>query len=287
MPSTWRKRLSDEQIDVLDTLRMKTLRAAVFRNCTMILMSDAGRSKDSIAEDLGCGTATVERVRRLYKTLGIGGLTPIKPPGRPSRLSEALREPVLEAVQTDPRTLGYGFTTWSVARLTEHLGRRRRLRASPSTVRRVLAHEQFSFQRPKHTLEGNLDENAHAKAKKELSGLKKSAPQERSRSAGIPRRNRNPHAPVVNADVGEDRAPTTGSLSRSKPKEGGVWRSGLRHGKDHDDHRRHQERAQLHRVPGHAGSFVRGAQDSSGVRQRTISAYPRRAGLAGWSSAMA
>ena len=173
MPSTWRNRLSGKQIDALATLRLKTPRAAVFRNCTMILMSDAGRSKGSIAEDLGCGTATVERVRRLYKIRGIPGLTPIKPPGRPSRLSEALCEPVRKAIQTDPRTLGYGFTTWSVARLTEHLRRRCRLRASPSTVRRVLAHEQFSLQRPKHTLEGKRDEKAHAKAKKELTGLKK------------------------------------------------------------------------------------------------------------------
>ena len=173
MPSTWRNRLSNEQIDALDTLRMKAPSAAVFRNCTMILMSDAGRSKASIAEDLGCGTATVERIRRFYKTMGILGLNPIKPPGRPSQLSEALREPVLVAIQTDPRTLGYGFTTWSVARLTEHLRRRCRLRASPSTVRRVLAHEQFSLQRPKHTLEGKRDEKAHAKAKKELSGSKK------------------------------------------------------------------------------------------------------------------
>ena len=173
MAGVWRNRLSDEQMDALDALRMNTGRAAVFRNGTIILMSDAGRSKRSIAEDLGCGTATVDRVRRLYRTMGIPGLTPIKPPGRPSPLSEALREPVGEAVQADPRTFGYGFTTWSVARLTEHLHRRCRLRASPSTVRRVLAHEQFSLQRPKHTLEGKRDEKAHAKAKKELSGLKK------------------------------------------------------------------------------------------------------------------
>ena len=90
-----------------------------------------------------------------------------------------------EAIQTDPRTLGYGFTTWSVARLTEHLRRRCRLRASPSTVRRVLAHEQFSLQRPKHTLEGKRDEKAHAKAKKELARLKKkrSARTQRKRSS--------------------------------------------------------------------------------------------------------
>ena len=194
MPSTWRNRLSGKQIDALDPLRMKTLSAAVFRNCTMILMSDAGRSKGSIAEDLGCGTATVERIRRLYKTLGIPGLTPIKPPGRPAPLSKALCEPVREDVQTEPRTLGYGFTTWSVARLTEHLRRRCRLRASPSTVRRVLAHERFSLQRPKHTLEGKRDEKAHAKAKKELTGLKKKrsarTPPKRSSSKTKPKSTR-------------------------------------------------------------------------------------------------
>lgn len=173
MPRTWKGRLTDDEIDALDTLRLKTRSAAVFRNGTIILMSDAGRSKASIAEDLGCGTATVERARRLYKEMGLLGMTPIKPPGRPSKLAAALREPVLEAMQTSPQELGYGFTTWSVPRLAEHSRRRCRLRASVSTVRRVLAHEQYSLQRPKHTLKGKRDEKAHATAKKELVRMKK------------------------------------------------------------------------------------------------------------------
>lgn len=171
-------RLTDEQIDELDTFRMRAKTPATYRNATIVLMSNAGRSKASIAEVLGCGTATVERVRRLYQTLGIIGLTPIKPPGRPSRLSQALRQPVLQAIQTDPRTLGYGFSTWSIPRLAQHLERRHGLRAGVSTVRRVLAHEQFSLQRPKHTLKGKRDERAHDKAQKELKTLKK------KRSAG-------------------------------------------------------------------------------------------------------
>ena len=173
MPRHGKIRLTDEQLDALDTFRMKAKTAAVFRNATIILMSDAGRSKASIAEGLGCGTATVERVRRLYQTMGLLGLTPIKPPGRPSRLSKALREPVLQAIQADPRSLGYGFSTWSVPRLAQHLERRHGLRAGVSTVRRVLAHEQFSLQRPKHTLQGKRDERAHAKARNTLKTLKK------------------------------------------------------------------------------------------------------------------
>lgn len=173
MPRQGSIRLTDEQIDELDTFRMRARTAATYRHATIILMSGAGRSKASIAEALGCGTATVERVRRLYQSLGIIGLTPIKPPGRPSRLSKALREPVLQAIQADPRTLGYGFSTWSIPRLAQHLERRHGLRAGVSTVRRVLAHEQFSLQRPKHALEGKRDERAHAQAKKQLQALKK------------------------------------------------------------------------------------------------------------------
>lgn len=173
MPRTWKIRLTTDQVEALDSIRFKAKTAVIYRNATIILMSDAGRSKASIAETLGCGTATIERVRHLYRTLGVVGLTPIKPPGRPSRLSQALREPVLEAIQSDPRTFGYGFTTWSIARLAQHLERRCGLRAGVSTVRRVLAHEQFSLQRPKHTLKGKRDEKAHDKAQKELKTLKK------------------------------------------------------------------------------------------------------------------
>lgn len=168
-----RVRLTVQQIDELDTIRFKAKAAAVYRNATVILMSDAGRSKGSIAEALGCGTATVERVRRLYRTLGAIGLTPIKPPGRPSRLSKALREPVLQAIAADPRSLGYGFTTWTIPRLAQHLDKRCGLRAGVSTVRRVLAHEQFSLQRPKHTLKGKRDEQAHDAAQVSLKTLKK------------------------------------------------------------------------------------------------------------------
>lgn len=173
MASSWKDRLTNEQVETLDKARFRAPSGDIFRNCTIVLMSNAGRSKASIAEALGCATDTVERVRRLYKTLGVLGLTPIKPPGRPSRLSEAIREDVVDAVQSDPRKLGYGFSTWSIARLTEHVRVRCGVRASPSTVRRVLAHEQFSLQRPKHTLKGKRDEKAHGQAQEELHVLKK------------------------------------------------------------------------------------------------------------------
>ncbi len=74
-------KLSDNEFDQLDHLRFSTGSADVFRNCLIILMSDAGDTIASIAERVGCTTFTVKRVRSLYRTGGIDALRPIKPPG--------------------------------------------------------------------------------------------------------------------------------------------------------------------------------------------------------------
>ncbi len=165
--------LSDEQWDALDKFRFGTSDAMVFRNATIILMSAVGRSKFSIARELGCCPATVDNVRRRYRQSGLSGLQPIKPPGRPSAATPLYRQTLREAVNTPPQTLGYGFSVWSVARLNEHLKKRTGISFSEDQLRRLLHQEGFSFQRPKHTMKGKRDEVAFTKAQKQLKTLKK------------------------------------------------------------------------------------------------------------------
>jgi transposase len=165
--------LTESQWDELDRLRITTPSADVFRNCTIILMSAVGRSKASIAKDLGCCTDTVARMRKLYRQGGAKALHPIKPPGRPSRATPEFINHLKLAIQTNPLTLGYGFSTWSAARLAEHLARVTGIRFSDDQLRRLLHQEGFSIHRPKHTLKGKRDEKAYRKAKKNLIGLKK------------------------------------------------------------------------------------------------------------------
>lgn len=51
MLRTWKNRITGDEIDALDGLRLKTRRATEFCSATTnILMSDAGRTKSSIAE---------------------------------------------------------------------------------------------------------------------------------------------------------------------------------------------------------------------------------------------
>jgi transposase len=169
----WGIKLTDEQWDELDRVRFTTRSADVFRNCLVILKSHSHDTIASIAEELGCSADTVVRVRRAYRKGGADALTPVKPPGRPTRATPAFLAEMRRAALANPATLGYGFTTWSVARLAAHLAKVTKVRFGDDQLGRLLRRERFSFQRPKHTLKGKRDEAAYAKAEAELVALKK------------------------------------------------------------------------------------------------------------------
>jgi transposase len=166
-------KLTEAQRDELDCHRLRAASADVFRNCLIILFSDSRDTIPSIAKRLGCATDTVNRVRRLYREGGVQALYPIKPPGRPPRATPAFLRDMKRAVQTNPLTLGYGFSNWSVIRLAEHLAKVTGIRFSDDQLRRLLHREGFSVHRPKHTMKGKRNEPAYEKAKKQLARLKK------------------------------------------------------------------------------------------------------------------
>jgi len=168
-----RWKLTDAQWEALDQLRFSTTDAEVFRNATVILMSAVGRSKGSIAEDLGCCPATVDNVRKRYRDRGLEGLKRRKPPGPRPRATAEYRAALREAVQTPPQTLGFGFSVWSAARLAAYLERKTKIALTADRVRWILHEEGFSFQRPKHTMKGKRDEAAYEKAGRELNRMKK------------------------------------------------------------------------------------------------------------------
>lgn len=169
----WGIKLTDEQWDELDRVRFSAKSADVFRNCLVILKSHSHDTIASIAQDLGCSPDTVVRVRRAYRRGGAAALEPVKPPGRPTRATPAYLAEMRRAALASPVTLGYGFSTWSVARLAAHLAKVTKIRFGDDQLGRLLRRHGFSFQRPKHTLKGKRDEAAYQRAKAELIVLKK------------------------------------------------------------------------------------------------------------------
>ncbi len=166
-------KLTSEQWEELDRLRMRTPSADVFRNCLIILKSSMRETIASIASQLGCATDTVVRVRRLYRQQGVAGLQPAKPAGRTSRATPEFVAKMKDVVGTNPLTLGYGFSLWSAARLAKHLAKDTGIGFSEDQMLRLLRRHGYSFQRPKHTLKGKRNEAAYEQAKQELADLKK------------------------------------------------------------------------------------------------------------------
>lgn len=165
--------LPDREWDALDRLRFSTGDKSIFRNATIILMSGVGRSKTSISADLGCSVGTVDLVRKAYRQEGISGLTPKKPTGRKPRATAQYLAEVRTALQTSPLELGYGFSVWSLARLRAHLKKQTGIEFSSDQLGRIVHRLGFSFQRPKHTMQGKRDEPAYQKAAAKLRKLKK------------------------------------------------------------------------------------------------------------------
>jgi transposase len=169
----WGIKLTDEQWNELDRVRFTTKSADVFRNCLVILKSHSHDTIASIAEELGCSPDTVVRVRRTYRKGGVAALEPVKPPGRSTRATPEFLAQMRRAALANPTTLGYGFTTWSIARLAAHLHKVTAIGFGEDQLGRLLRRERFSFQRPKHTLKGKRDEAAYEIAKAELIAMKK------------------------------------------------------------------------------------------------------------------
>lgn len=168
-------RLSSSEWEALDRLRFSTTSKVLFRNATIILMSDAavGRTKASIAHDLGCSVATVDFIRARYRSEGVDGLHARKRVGRPSRATPEYRAALRTTVVTPPGSLGYGFSVWSVGRLNAHLKKTTGISFSEDQLTRLLHREGFSFQRPKHTMKGKRNEAAYVQAAARLERLKK------------------------------------------------------------------------------------------------------------------
>ena len=78
-----------------------------------------------------------------------------------------------QVVQTNPMAFRHVFTTWSAARLAQHLAKVTGIHFSDDQLRRLLHQGVFSVNRPKHALKGKCDEQAYQKAKKNLIGSKK------------------------------------------------------------------------------------------------------------------
>ena len=87
----------------------------------MVRMSNEKQTPPQIAQILGCSRQTVLHQIGRYEQEGVKGLEDKPRAGAPAKADEAYIAKLKEAVLSDPRSLGYRFSVWSIERLHKHL----------------------------------------------------------------------------------------------------------------------------------------------------------------------
>ena len=93
----------------------------VAKRARILLQLNRGYSVEEVADRVGCGSATVKRVRRRFREQGLERAIYDAPrPGRPKKLSDKEERALIALACSDPPA---GAARWTVRLLVEHCGK--------------------------------------------------------------------------------------------------------------------------------------------------------------------
>lgn len=158
-------------------LRKRPPNLDVYRRTQAVHFSSQRLGVQQIAEIVGRSRVTVTRWLHEFDTHGLPALWPGKSTGRPPKADVEFQAALAEAVEQNPRDLGYPFTRWSVDLLAEHLRRKTHVAVSCSTVYHTLKRLGYRYGCPKLDLKHRQDPKEVARAKRQKrAALKKRKP---------------------------------------------------------------------------------------------------------------
>jgi transposase len=147
--------------------------ANVVRRAQVIRLSARGKRPREIADILDRSWSGVRKVINRFNTEGFDGLADKPRSGRPSKKTDRYVASLKEAVQTNPRDLGYPFSAWTLERLREHLAGQTRIILSPHYLSQVMAENNIVYRRPKHGMEHLRDPQEYDEKKAFLEFVKR------------------------------------------------------------------------------------------------------------------
>jgi len=119
--------ISKSEQEELDRLVRRNVDARILRRAQIIRLCCEGYNHTEIAHIVGVN---------------------LPHPGRPPRVTDQYIEELKKAVRTPPQEIGYEFSSWSVGRLREHLGRKTKILVSEGHLARLMAKHGIVYRRP-------------------------------------------------------------------------------------------------------------------------------------------
>ena len=171
-PTSVRELTKDEQEELVRLVRSNR-DARLMRRAQMIRLSQQGRTTSQIAKLWDVNPLTVLRTIKRFNAEGLGGLADKPRRGRPRKRTDRYVELLRQAVQVNPRELGYPFSCWTLERLREHLARKTRIVLSPVHLSRLMGENDIVYRRPKHGMAHLRDPQEYDEKKAFLEFIKK------------------------------------------------------------------------------------------------------------------
>ena len=137
-----------------------------------LLLLARGRSVEETAQAMGCCRKRLRVWRHRFLSEGRTGPADRPRSGRPPAVGAAARALLEGALAASPLDYGSPVTSWTVADLTDLLGRQG-WSVCPTTVWRTLHALGYRYRRPRHDLTHRQDAEAVAAAKHVLRELQK------------------------------------------------------------------------------------------------------------------
>ena len=147
--------------------------AQVVLRAQVIRLSARCKTSREIADILGRSWSGVRKIINRFNTDGFASLADKPRGGRPRKRTDRYVALLKEAVQTNPRDLGYPFSSWTLERLREHLARRTKIFLSPPHLSRLLSENKIVYRRPKHSMGHLRNEDQYNEKKAFLEFVKK------------------------------------------------------------------------------------------------------------------
>jgi transposase len=136
----------EDLLDLQRLIRAPSTSAGLYRRCLLIWQLAAGYSITEAGQIANLHYTNAHKWVKRFQSDGLTGLQDRERPGRPRIHGGEIEELVIKTATSRPPDLGLGFTTWSLAKLEEHLRQHCGISTlSRETIRHVLSRHGLRF----------------------------------------------------------------------------------------------------------------------------------------------
>ena len=137
---------ANELMELQRLLRSRKTGAGLYRRCLLIWHLAAGYNISDASRTANFHYANAHKWVKRFLADGLPGLRDRKRPGRPRVHVGDIETLVIQTATSQPRELGLGFTTWSLAKLEKHLAQQTQAESiSRETIRQILSRHGLRF----------------------------------------------------------------------------------------------------------------------------------------------